>query len=115
MALDIMTAVDTIETMENYISRNRPPKEIRNELDINYRIENQSIILFEIRPIWNDKTKYLNHDFAKTTFVKGSNKWKIYWLRGNLKWALYEPKSEVKKLSDFLKEIEQDKFGCFRG
>jgi Protein of unknown function (DUF3024) len=96
----------------------KPPlgqKAIRDKLDINYRIENQSIILFGIRPVWNDKTKYLNHDFAKTTFCKKNAMWKIYWLRANLKWNLYEPKPTVEKPPDFLKEVDQDKFGCFRG
>ena len=115
MALDLMNTVEIIEVMENYIARVRPPKEIRDKLDISYRIENQSIILFEIRPDWKDKTKYLNHDFAKTTYDKKNAAWKIYWLRASLKWNLYEPKPAVEKLLDFLKEIDQDKYGCFRG
>jgi hypothetical protein len=115
MALYVMNAVETIEIMENYISKIRPPKEMRDKLDINYRIENQSIILFEIRPVWNDKTKYLTHDFAKTTFDKKNSAWKIYWLRANLKWNLYKPKPTVQKLPDFLKVIDLDKFGCFKG
>jgi len=115
MGLDVMNTVDTIEIMENYISKIRPPIEIKDKLDINYRIENQSIILFEIRPVWNDKTKYQTFDFAKATLNKKGNAWKIYWLRAGLKWNLYKPKPEVEKLLDFLLAIELDKFGCFRG
>jgi hypothetical protein len=35
--------------MENFLTRRRPPVHIREKLDINYRIENQSILIFEIR------------------------------------------------------------------
>ena len=41
MSLDVMNSVEIIEIMENYIAKNRPPKEIRDKLDINYRLENQ--------------------------------------------------------------------------
>jgi hypothetical protein len=52
MTLDITKSVDIIETMENYISKVRPEPEIRNKLDLNYEISDQSVILNEIRPAW---------------------------------------------------------------
>ncbi len=115
MSFDALNTVHIIEIMENYIERTRPPKEIRAQLDVNYRIANQSIILFEVRPSWQDKTHYMTHDFAKSTYEKKSGVWKIYWLRANLKWNLYEPEPTVKKLTDFLNIVEADKLGCFRG
>jgi len=115
MALELQNTVEIIEVLENFISRTRPPKEIRNELDVSYRIDNQSIILFEIRPNWQNKTQKLTHDFAKTTYNKTNDIWKIYWLRASLKWHIYEPVPTVKNLSEFLKIVEADKFGCFRG
>jgi Protein of unknown function (DUF3024) len=115
MALDVMNTVDIIEIMENYIETVRPPKEIRDKLDISYRLENQSIILHEIRPDWRDKTIYRTHDFAKTTYDKKNKVWKIYWQRASLKWELYEPKPTAKKLQGFLNEVDQDKYGCFKG
>ena len=115
MALDVMNTVEIIELMENYIAKVRPPKEIRDKLDINYRIENQSIILHEIRPDWKDKTTYRMHDFAKTTYDKKNKVWKIYWQRASLKWDLYKPKPTVAALKDFLKEVDLDKYGCFKG
>jgi len=115
MALELLNTLDIIEIMENYIARIRPPEEIRATLDINYRIDNQSIILFEIRPLWKDKSQYMTYDFAKTSFDKKNSVWKIYWLRTNLKWNPYDPAPTVKNLTDFLKIVETDKFGCFKG
>jgi hypothetical protein len=43
-----------IDEIENYLSYIRPPEEIREKLDISYRIEKQSVIIFEIRPNWQD-------------------------------------------------------------
>ena len=40
MSLDVNKSVDIIEIMENYISKVRPRTEIRNQLDLNYEIEN---------------------------------------------------------------------------
>jgi hypothetical protein len=110
-----MNSVEIIEIMENYIAKIRPPKEIRDKVDINYRLGNQSIVLFEIRPIWNDKTKYQTHDFAKAIFNKKNNIWKIYWLGANLKWNLYRQQPTVKNVRDFIEVVDLDTHGCFKG
>lgn len=46
MSLSLFNTLDVIEIMENAIERMRPPEDIRDKLDLGYRIENQSIILF---------------------------------------------------------------------
>jgi hypothetical protein len=91
MALTLTNTVDIIEVMENYIQRIRPPEDIRDKLDISYKIDNQSIILFEIRPDFFDLGQKLESHYAKATYVKNEDQWKVYWMRGNLKWTLYEP------------------------
>lgn len=79
MALDAINSIDIIEIMENYLSRIRPEPEIRAKLDINYEIENQSIILNEVRPFWAYPKEILVFGYARATFVKSTNNWKIYW------------------------------------
>lgn len=115
MAIDILQTVEIIEVMENFLSRKRPPEHIRNQLDIGYKIEDQSIIVFEIRPQWNNKEIILEHPFAKTTFVKAKNNWKVFWMRSNLKWDSYSPKPTVANLLAFTKLVEEDKHHCFFG
>src|SRR5690349_16772175 len=115
MALDVMKSVEIIEVMENYIARRRPPVEIRDKLDINYRLDNQSIILFEISPIWNDESNYQTNDFAKATFDKKNDFWKLYWMRANLKWNLYRPHPTVRFVQEFLEVVDADAYGCFKG
>ena len=115
MAIDILETVDIIETMENYLEKARPPENIRKQLDLGYKIENQSIILFEIRPVWKNPAEFAEHDFAKASFIKGKLIWKVYWMRANLKWHLYKPSPEVTTLKQFLKIVDEDKFHCFKG
>jgi hypothetical protein len=107
--------IDVIELLENYIQKIRPPEEIRDELDIYYKIEKQSIFLFEIRPDFLNPKSLHQYNYAKATFVKSSNKWKVYWLRANHKWYVYQPEPEVATLNKFLDLVEEDKFGCFKG
>jgi len=115
MALDVINFVDTIQTMDNFIDKIRPPKEMRPQLDISYKIDKQSIILFEIRPNWRDAKLKMESGIAKATFVKSDKVWKIYWMRADLKWHLYKPKAVVGDLSVFLKIVEEDKHSCFWG
>jgi hypothetical protein len=115
MSLDISQSLDIIETMENYIARVRPPVDIRPKLDLCYELEGQSVILTEIRPLWTNPKEFRSHGYAKATFVKSSNVWKIYWLRATGKWRLYAPDPQVKNLSEFLDIVDEDRCHCFRG
>ena len=56
MAIDILTTAEVIEAMEKFIYKRRPPLEIRHQLDLSYKIDNQSVIIYEIRPRWNNPT-----------------------------------------------------------
>ncbi len=101
--------------MDEYLKRTRPPVHIRDELDIGYRIENQSVEIFEIRPAFNKPSEKIEHAVAKATYVKRSGIWKIYWMRADLKWHKYEPIPEVADLESFISVIEDDHYGCFYG
>jgi len=114
MSFGILDIASVIEKMENHMDANRPEESIRKELDIAYKIEDQSIILYEIRPYFLNPKEIIESPYAKTTFVKSKNQWKIYWMRGNLKWYPYKPEA-VKTLDEFLELVEADEFGCFKG
>lgn len=115
MSLSLFNTIDIIEIMENAIEKMRPPEDIRDKLDLGYRIENQSVIVFEIRPRFDEPSIKKELDCAKATFVKSSNNWKIYWMRGNLKWDIYGPEPEAKDLKVFMKIVKEDKHFCFFG
>jgi len=115
MPIDSLQALDIIEAMENFIERRRPPENLRDQLDLSYRIEGQSIVVFEIRPRFNKPSVKLECSIAKTTFVKAKNHWKIFWKRADLKWHSYGPAPTVNSIEEFVKLIEEDKYSCFWG
>ena len=98
-----------------WLIENRPPEEIRPKLDIFWRFEKKSVIIFEIRPDWQNPDIIRNSDFAKVTYVKSSNKWKIYWKRSDLKWHRYKPLPVVQDFEEFLNAVSIDAFSCFKG
>jgi hypothetical protein len=56
-----------------------------DQLDIGYRIEKQSVIIFEVRPDWIDPKRKLKT--AKATFVKKERSLKVYWQQRRFKMA----------------------------
>ncbi|MCD9017166.1 DUF3024 domain-containing protein [Parachryseolinea silvisoli] len=115
MAVDNLQVLDIIEVMEPFLERKRPSEDIRPRLDIGYKIEGQSIIIHEIRPLWDDASKTIYPEVAKATFVKAKNHWKVFWRRADLKWHAYEPTPTVTTLEGFVKLVEEDKHACFWG
>ncbi len=104
-----------IEEMEIFIESIRPPEKIRNQIDIIYKIEDLSIILFELRPFFNKPDVQQEIPVAKATFIKSKNHWKIFWQRADLNWYNYEPTPTVKSVKEFTKLIIEDKNSCFWG
>lgn len=115
MALSEFETKRVEKLASNYTEKHRPPAHIRNDLDLGYRISGQSLELFEIRPRWNDPSTKIEESVAKTTYVKKSGTWKIYWMRRDLKWHGYEPAPEVSTLEEFFQIVEDDEYACFKG
>jgi len=115
MAIDIFQTLDVIETLENYIDKIRPPEEMREQYDISYKIEDQSVIIYEIREDWKNKDDKMEVPVAKTTYVKRQKHWKVFWQQSDLKWHAYEPKPVVNSIKEFVEEVEKDEMQCFWG
>ena len=73
--------------------------------------EKQSYIVGHKRKRYFDESEYLDKT-CKITYVKKSDLWKLYWMRADLKWHLYE---EYKSFDDSLEEVKKDPNGCFWG
>jgi len=99
--------------LENFLSKHRPPVHVRSQLDISFRIINQSVEIFEIRPDFRDDTNKIEISAAKATFVKTQNIWKIYWQKSDLKWHSYDPMPVVNSIEEFLEIVGNDQYECF--
>jgi hypothetical protein len=98
-----------------YVKQHRPPAHIRDQVDLGFRVKEQSVEIFEIRPLWNNPDENIEEMQAKTTYVKKSGKWKVYWQRADLSWHSYQPSPEVDTLEEFLAMVDKDEHHCFRG
>lgn len=103
------------EAGEYFLQVRRPPVEIRPQLDLAYRIEGQSVMVYSIRPIWNKPTEFMEIPVAKATFVKTQNHWKVFWQRADMKWYGFSPVPEVKTIKAFFTLVDEDPSGCFWG
>ena len=113
--IDILQTAEVIEACENLLQKRRPPENMRHQVDLAYRIDNQSVFIYELRCRWDRKDEFIESPIAKTTWVKAKNHWKVFWMRADLKWHLYKPKSSVSTIYDFIKLVDQDPHSCFWG
>lgn len=98
-----------------FVERRRPPRHLRPQVDLAFRLRGQSVEIFEIRPAWNDDTRTIEHAIAKATYQRTKRIWKLYWQRADLKWHGYEPVPEVESLDQFVAVVDEDAYGCFFG
>jgi hypothetical protein len=101
--------------MDGYMAWRRPDEEIRDQVDVSYRIEGQSVEIFTIRPNWQKPAESTETPIAKATYVGTQKVWRVFWMRADLKWHSYPDAPRVRRLSDFLKHVESDRLGCFWG
>ena len=115
MPLDSLQTLDVIEVMENFLEIRRPPEHLRAQVDLSYRIEDESVLIFELRPSWDRPAEVREKPIAKATFAKESGQWKIFCAGTNKRWEIYKPKPTVNDLRGFAKLVDEDKGRIFWG
>ena len=110
-----MQSLEVIDIMTSFLKRKRPPAALRGNVDLDYRIEGQSLFIFEIRPVFNAPGKTMESAIAKATFVKSHNYWKVFWKRADLKWHSYPYQPVVLTIREFVVLVERDQYHCFWG
>lgn len=101
--------------LDAFLEKRRPPEHVRDQVDVDYRIEGQSIVIFERRALWTEPGRTVEVPIAKTTYVRTQDTWKVYWQRRDRRWHGYEPQPEVDSLADFLAVVDADRHSCFWG
>ena len=102
-------------TLEAFMRKRRPPEHIRDELDIAYRINGQSVEIIEIRAAWDDSGEKTEMGVAKLTYIRSRKIWKVYWLRASGKWFRYDTETVIRSLRACLEIVDHDEYGCFWG
>lgn len=98
-----------------FVQKRRPPLHLRALVDLAFRIDGQSIEIFEVRPHFLDKGRMLEHPVARATYNKRKLTWMVFWQRADLKWHRYPPSPEVTSVEEFLDVVQKDDHCCFFG
>jgi hypothetical protein len=69
----------------------------------------------DIRPHFREPSKIIESPVAKATYVQKAQRWKIYWMRSDLKWHSYTPEPESRSIEEFFAIVNSDENGCFFG
>lgn len=115
MALNDIERKKAEDIISLFVESIRPDESIRNKLDISYRIDGQSITIVELRPKHKDESVIEEFPVAKTTYVRSTKTWKIFWMRADLNWHSYPPYPLATKLEEFVKVVKEDEHCCFWG
>ncbi len=84
--LQIKTAMAEVGA---FIEKRRPKPDIRHLVDIHATLQKQELIVFELRQRYNEPSRMDEHPVAKAKWIDSQNRWKLYWMRADLKWHLY--------------------------
>ncbi len=104
-----------IKTYVGVLCNKRAPESIRDKLRYEHTIEKHDVIIYEIRPRWNNPDENTRMPCAKLKFIRSRNIWKLYWHRANGRWYPYDPLKPSRDLADLIAEIDDDPYGCFFG
>ena len=98
-----------------FLQKLRPPPEIRDKLDYHANITGCELVLIAVRPSFQDKIRTTEHPIARAKWVATRKRWRLYWMRADMKWHSYEPMPEAATMAAVLSEIRRDPHCCFFG
>ena len=95
-------------------TRNKIIAEHTDQLSVGYRIEGQSVYIFEHRKMWHGEV-FQDIDVAKATYVGTTKKWKLFWMMRDLKWHSYFDEPEHDNIESVFKCVDKDTMCAFWG
>lgn len=104
-----------IEQTVGALCRKRSPAHLQGKLRLEYSVKGQEVVIFERRPKWDDPSRWTESPVAKIKFVRSAEKWRLYWMRADLKWHEYPGHSSSDRLEELVQEIDADPLACFFG
>ena len=109
-----------LKVIENTVGRmceRRSPAHLKDRKRLTYKVigTSHSIEVYEERPGWKKTTRWRRMEIAKFRYVRATERWKLYWVRQDLKWQAYEPLPESATIEQLVAEVDRDPCGAFFG
>jgi hypothetical protein len=95
--------------------RRRSPEHARHQVRTEYRVKGQDVFIVEVRAVWDDPSRWMDHGVAMLRFNRKAGEWRLFWQRASLNWEAYQPLASSHDLAVLVEEIDRDPHGCFFG
>ena len=116
MALTDIEAARVRRAVGAFVEGRRPPRHLRQEVDLAFRLSGQSVEIFEVRSAYGGSPgEKVEHPVAKATYVRSARGWRVFWLRQDMKWHSYKPVPLVSSIDEFVTVVHEDRNACFFG
>lgn len=93
----------------------RSPRHLKEKLRLMYAVKGHEVVIVERRPRWDNQTEWTETPVANLKFIRSARKWRLYWMRADMKWHEYPWLSSSHHLDDLVQEIDADPLACFFG
>nr|WP_309546171.1 DUF3024 domain-containing protein [Providencia rettgeri] len=111
MALNDIEVAQIKRCMNFFMEKRRPAPFIRDEIDLMYEIQDQSVIINEVRNVMG---RTIESSIAKITFNRTQKGWKLFAKNRNDEWeGMFN--DLIPTFSDAIKIVEDDDIGIFFG
>jgi hypothetical protein len=115
MAFDELT-LQRIDRCVGGLCRNRTNPSIADQLRFEYEVSGHAVSVYEVRPDWQDPSQETKMGIARFRFIKSRSEWRLYWMRRDLKWHLYDPDVSInRRLEPLVAVVEKDQWRAFFG
>jgi len=114
MALPEFTKQLVESKLSSYCERRVPPH-IRDRVKLAFKIRGKSVTLFEQRPVYWEKSKWIDIPVAQFRFNPSRSLWTLYCADRNSKWHEYLLTEPTRDFDVLLIEVEKDPTGIFWG
>lgn len=104
-----------IETKLTEYCQRRIPIDIRDQVNLIFKIIRDKVTLIETRPYFKDPSIWTENPVAQFRFDDKANKWTLYCTGRSAQWQLYDLIIPSTDFDDMLKALDNDKTGIFWG
>jgi Protein of unknown function (DUF3024) len=88
-------------------------RHLKDKLRLMYAFKGHEVAIVERGPLWDPHTEWTETLGAKLKFIKTVAKWRLYWMRADMKWHEYPGLPSSSYLDDLVQEIDTDPLACF--
>jgi hypothetical protein len=107
--------LQVIERTVGALCRQRSPAQFADKLRVVYEVKGHSVTVFEERPPWRHPGEWTRMGVARFRYVRSRGTWTLYWMRRDLKWHVYDPKTPRRGLRRLVEVVDEDEYGAFFG